>query len=67
MIASQPVSEALLPVYNQLRTLKRCLIEVKKNGGVQTVREVYPYSMKVGLSLEEPQGVCAVRLTRSRS
>lgn len=47
MIASQPVSEALLPVYNQLRTLKRCLTEVKKNGGVQTVREVYPYSMKV--------------------
>lgn len=47
MIASQPVSEALLPVYNQLKTLKRCLIEVKKNGGVQTVREVYPYSMKL--------------------
>lgn len=47
MIASQPVSEALLPVYNQLRTLKRCLTEVKKSGGVQTVREVYPYSMKV--------------------
>ena len=49
MIASQPVSEALLPVYNQLRTLKRCLGEVKKNGGVQTVREVYPYSMKVSV------------------
>lgn len=52
MIASQPVSEALLPVYNQLKTLKRCLIEVKKNGGVQTVREVYPYSMKVSALLE---------------
>lgn len=51
MIASQPVSEALLPVYNQLKTLKRCLIEVKKNGGVQTVREVYPYSMKVNALL----------------
>ncbi|SPN97522.1 related to UPF0662 protein C30C2.08 [Cephalotrichum gorgonifer] len=47
VIASQPVSEALLPVYNQLRTLKRCLTEVKKAGGVKTVREVYPYSMKL--------------------
>lgn len=58
MIASQPVSEALLPVYNQLKTLKRCLIEVKKNGGVQTVREVYPYSMKVsalGLEASRPR------------
>jgi hypothetical protein len=47
MISSQPVSEALLPVYNQLKTLKRCLTEVRDNGGVKTVREVYPYSMKV--------------------
>ena len=54
MIASQPVSEALLPVYNQLRTLKRCLSEVKKNGGVQTVREVYPYSMKVSTGNLQP-------------
>ena len=54
MIASQPVSEALLPVYNQLRTLKRCLNEVKKNGGVQTVREVYPYSMKVSTPRDGP-------------
>ncbi|KAF7550161.1 hypothetical protein G7046_g8096 [Stylonectria norvegica] len=47
MLASEPVSEALLPIYNQLQTLKRCLIEVKKNGGVSTVRELYPYSMKL--------------------
>lgn len=47
MLASEPVSEALLPVYNQLQTLKRCLVEVKKNGGVSSVRELYPYSMKV--------------------
>ncbi|CAG7555967.1 unnamed protein product [Fusarium equiseti] len=40
MLASEPVSEALLPVYNQLQTLKRCLIEVKKNGGVSSVREL---------------------------
>lgn len=48
MISSEPVSEALLPIYNQLQTLKRCLHEVKKNGGVSSVRELYPYSMKVG-------------------
>ena len=47
MISSQPVSEALLPIYNQLQTLKRCLIEVKNQGGVSNVRELYPYSMKV--------------------
>ncbi|OHE90869.1 hypothetical protein CORC01_13846 [Colletotrichum orchidophilum] len=47
MISSEPVSEALLPIYNQLQTLKRCLIEVKNNGGVQSVRELYPYSMKL--------------------
>lgn len=50
MISSEPVSEALLPVYNQLQTLKRCLIEVKESGGVSSVRELYPYSMKVSLS-----------------
>lgn len=47
MISSEPVSEALLPIYNQLQTLKRCLSEVKENGGVSSVRELYPYSMKV--------------------
>ncbi len=47
MNSSEPVSEALLPIYNQLQTLKRCLIEVKDSGGVGSVRELYPYSMKV--------------------
>lgn len=47
MLASEPVSEGLLPIYNQLQTLKRCLIEVKNNGGVSSVRELYPYSMKL--------------------
>ena len=47
MNSSEPVSEALLPIYNQLQTLKRCLIEVKASGGVGSVRELYPYSMKV--------------------
>lgn len=47
LIASEPVSEALLPVYNQLLTLRKCLLEVKKNGGVSNPRELYPYSMKL--------------------
>jgi len=47
IIASEPVSEALLPIYNQLMTLKRCLLEVKNSGGVDTPRELYPYNMKV--------------------
>lgn len=47
LIASEPVSEALLPVYNQLLTLRKCLVEVKKNGGVSNPRELYPYSMKL--------------------
>jgi hypothetical protein len=46
---SEPVSEALLPIYNQLKTLKKCLHEVKKAGGVSSPRELYPYSMKVCL------------------
>lgn len=41
------MSEALLPIYNQLLTLRKCLIEVKKNGGVSNPRELYPYSMKL--------------------
>lgn len=48
LISSEPVSEALLPVHNQLQTLRRCLMEVKESGGVSNSRELYPYSMKVG-------------------
>ncbi|KAI9652743.1 MAG: hypothetical protein M1821_007817 [Bathelium mastoideum] len=47
IIASEPVSEALLPIYNQLTTLRRCLWEVKNSGGVDSPRELYPYSMKL--------------------
>lgn len=47
MVSSEPVSEALLPVYNQLQTLRRCLLEVKASGGVSSPRELYPYSMKL--------------------
>ncbi|KAI1000174.1 hypothetical protein K3495_g8028 [Podosphaera aphanis] len=47
MVASEPISEGLLPVYNQLLTLKRCLVEVKNLGGVSSPRELYPYTMKL--------------------
>ncbi|MCJ1340111.1 hypothetical protein MMC09_005405 [Bachmanniomyces sp. S44760] len=47
IISSEPVSEALLPIFNQLQTLRRCLIEVKRSGGVSSPRELYPYSMKL--------------------
>ena len=47
MVSSEPVSEALLPIYNQLQTLKRCLIEVQNSGGVSSPRELYPYSLKL--------------------
>jgi chromosome segregation ATPase len=47
MVSSEPVSEALQPVYNQLQTLRRCLLDVKEMGGVSSPRELYPYSMKV--------------------
>lgn len=47
MVSSEPVSEALLPIYNQLQTLKRCLLEVQNSGGVSSPRELYPYSMKL--------------------
>ncbi|KAI9828991.1 MAG: hypothetical protein M1832_000014 [Thelocarpon impressellum] len=47
IISSEPVSEGLLPIYNQLQTLRRCLLEVKRSGGVSSPRELYPYSMKL--------------------
>ncbi|KAL6703213.1 hypothetical protein ACN47E_010075 [Coniothyrium glycines] len=47
LLTSEPVSEALLPIYNQLMTLRKCLQEVKKLGGVSSPRELYPYSMKL--------------------
>lgn len=56
IFSSEPVSEALLPVYNQLVTLRRCLLEVKQNGGVNNPRELYPYSMKVSSHVSQTSG-----------
>jgi hypothetical protein len=45
--SSEPVSEALAPIHNQLQTTRRCLLEVKKMGGLNSIRELYPYQMKL--------------------
>ncbi|KAG2204101.1 hypothetical protein INT46_011113 [Mucor plumbeus] len=42
-----PVAEALMPVHNQLSTVRRCLIEVTKWGKPDSVRDLYPYQMKL--------------------
>lgn len=45
--SSEPVSESLQPVHNQLSTVRRCLLELKRMGGVNNERELYPYQMKL--------------------
>lgn len=47
LLSSEAVSEGLMPVHNQLSTVKRCLLAVKKNGGLSSARELYPYQMKL--------------------
>lgn len=47
LASSASVSEALQPIYNQLTTLRKCLVEVQRSGGVASPRELYPYSMKL--------------------
>jgi len=49
--SSEPVSEALITVLNQIQTFKCCLIEVKEVGGVDSMQELYPYMMKVWISI----------------
>ncbi|EPE36833.1 hypothetical protein GLAREA_08996 [Glarea lozoyensis ATCC 20868] len=57
MIASEPVSEALLPVYNQLQTLKRCLLEVQNSGGLNSLDNMrVDGKFMVGKEIPEGQG-----------
>ncbi|KAI9314940.1 hypothetical protein BX666DRAFT_1862006, partial [Dichotomocladium elegans] len=42
-----PVAEALMPIHNQLSTVRRCLVEVQKCGRPDSARELYPYQMKL--------------------
>lgn len=44
---AEPVTEALAPIHNQLLTTKRCLLDVKDMGGLSTLRELYPYQLKL--------------------
>lgn len=45
--SSVPIAEALMPVHNQLSTLRKCLTEVKIWGGPFKARELYPYQIKL--------------------
>ncbi|KAJ1983788.1 hypothetical protein H4R33_004623 [Dimargaris cristalligena] len=45
--SSEPVAEPLVPIHNQLRTLRQCLLAVKKYGGPFSPRDLYPYQMKL--------------------
>lgn len=45
--SSEPVSESLQPIHNQLSTARRCLLELKRMGGVNSERELYPYQLKL--------------------
>ncbi|KAI8374242.1 uncharacterized protein BYT42DRAFT_599321 [Radiomyces spectabilis] len=48
---SVPVSEALTPIYNQLTSVRQCLLAVKKTGAPCSAEELYPYQMKL-MSIE---------------
>ncbi|CAG8451368.1 6707_t:CDS:2 [Ambispora leptoticha] len=45
--SNEPVAEALVPIHNQLQTVRRFLNEAKKWGGPFTARDLYPYQMKL--------------------
>ncbi|KAI5951171.1 hypothetical protein KGF54_004245 [Candida jiufengensis] len=45
--SSEPVSESLTPIHNQLQTVKRCLLELKRVDGVNNLRELYPFQFKL--------------------
>lgn len=50
--SSEPISESLQYIHTQLSTVRRCLLTLKRMGGVSEVRELYPYQMKLA-SLDE--------------
>lgn len=45
--SSEPVSESLAPIFNQLSTVKRCLLELKRVDGINNIRELFPFQMKL--------------------
>ncbi|KAF8325828.1 uncharacterized protein EI90DRAFT_2021268 [Cantharellus anzutake] len=45
--SSEPVSEELIPIANNLTTIKKCLNEVLKYGGPFSPHELYPYQLSL--------------------
>ncbi|GME93941.1 unnamed protein product [Ambrosiozyma monospora] len=45
--SSEPVSESLQPLHNQLNTVRKCLLDLKRMGGITSIRELYPYQLKL--------------------
>ncbi|KGU32173.1 hypothetical protein MG7_00946 [Candida albicans P34048] len=45
--SSEPVSESLTPIHNQLQTVKRCLLELKHVDGLNNLKELYPFQFKL--------------------
>lgn len=45
--SSEPVSESLQPIHNQLTTVRRCLLEIKRVDGLNNLRELYPFQFKL--------------------
>lgn len=45
--SSEPVSESLQPIHNQLTTVRRCLLEIKRVDGLNNLRELFPFQFKL--------------------
>ncbi|CAN3474898.1 cu(2+) suppressing and bleomycin sensitive protein 1 [Diutina catenulata] len=45
--SSEPVSESLQPIHNQLSTVRQCLLELKRVDGLSNLRELYPFQFKL--------------------
>lgn len=45
--SSEPVLESLQPIHNQLSTVRRCLLEIKRVDGLNNLRDVYPFQFKL--------------------
>ncbi|OUM50974.1 hypothetical protein BVG19_g55 [[Candida] boidinii] len=47
LVSSEPVSEALQSLHNQLTTIRNCLMDLKRMDGISSLRELYPYQLKL--------------------
>lgn len=45
--SSEPVSESLQPIHNQLSTVRKCLLEIKRVDGLNNLRELFPFQFKL--------------------